>query len=75
VDLNGLTPRVAALPVDLARHELLVRRALVPDKVITEILDDIFLPLVSTLPRSGVDYHVQSQSAGTSAALHRIATG
>jgi AcrR family transcriptional regulator len=75
VDLNGLTPRVAALPVDLARHELLVRRALVPDKVIIEIVDNIFLPLVRTLSRSGAHYQVQSHDTGTRAPLHPIGTG
>lgn len=46
VRLEQIPPRVVSLPVDLARHELLVRRAPVPDDVIAEIVDDVFLPLV-----------------------------
>jgi AcrR family transcriptional regulator len=41
-----VAPRVAALPTDLYRNELLLRRT-PPDKsVIAEIVDDVFLPLV-----------------------------
>ena len=46
VRLDAITRRIASLPVDLARHELLVTRAPVKDAVILEIVDDIFLPLV-----------------------------
>ena len=46
VRLDRITRRMATLPVDLARHELLVTRAPVPDSVLREIVDDIFLPLV-----------------------------
>jgi hypothetical protein len=45
-------PRVASLPTDLARHELLFRRTAVPDDVLTEIVDDVFLPLVHCVSRS-----------------------
>lgn len=38
--------RVARLPVDLFRHELLMTLRPVADEVIEEIVDDIFLPLV-----------------------------
>lgn len=38
--------RVARLPVDLFRHELLMTLQPVSDGVIEEIVDDIFLPLV-----------------------------
>jgi AcrR family transcriptional regulator len=42
----NVTPRVAALPTDLYRNELLLRRT-PPDKTaIAEIVDDAFLPLV-----------------------------
>jgi AcrR family transcriptional regulator len=42
-----VSPRVAALPTDLYRNELLLRRT-PPDKaVIAEIVDHVFLPLVS----------------------------
>jgi AcrR family transcriptional regulator len=41
-----VSPRVAALPTDLYRNELLLRRT-PPDKgVIAEIVDEVFLPLV-----------------------------
>lgn len=46
VPTERITPRVAFLPVDLARHELLVTRAPVRDDVIVEIVDEVFLPLV-----------------------------
>ena len=43
---DRLTPRVSVVPLDLARHELLLTRATVPDAVIVEIVDEVFLPLV-----------------------------
>lgn len=43
---DAINPRIATLPVDLARHELLVTRAPVPDAVLVEIVDEMFLPLV-----------------------------
>jgi AcrR family transcriptional regulator len=46
IDLSRLTPRIVALPADLLRHELLTTLQPVPDEVIVEIVDDIFLPLV-----------------------------
>ncbi len=46
VRLDKVTRRMATLPVDLARHELLVTRAPVPENVLIEIVDNIFLPLV-----------------------------
>ena len=43
---SDVSPRIAALPTDLYRNELLLRRT-PPDKaVIAEIVDDVFLPLV-----------------------------
>jgi AcrR family transcriptional regulator len=45
-----LPPRVVTLPVDLARHELLITRGPVPDSVLIEIVDQIFLPLVGGAP-------------------------
>ncbi|WP_327235938.1 TetR/AcrR family transcriptional regulator [Streptomyces sp. NBC_01317] len=41
-----LTPRVKALPFDLLRHEVLTTFAPVPDEVLEEIVDTVFLPLV-----------------------------
>jgi AcrR family transcriptional regulator len=46
VDPDRLTPRIVALPTDLARHEMLVTLKPPSDEVIREIVDDIFLPLV-----------------------------
>jgi len=34
------------LPFDLFRHELIVTQDVVPDSVLEEIVDHIFLPLV-----------------------------
>ncbi|TRW79038.1 TetR family transcriptional regulator [Mycolicibacterium sp. 018/SC-01/001] len=40
-------PRILNLPADLLRHELFMTMAAVPQDTITEIVDDVFLPLVS----------------------------
>jgi len=42
----AVSPRVATLPTDLFRHELLIRRTPPTRQVITEIIDEVFLPLV-----------------------------
>lgn len=41
-----LTPRIIALPADLARNEMLMTLRPLSRKAIREIVDDIFLPLV-----------------------------
>jgi AcrR family transcriptional regulator len=46
VEPTQISPRVASLPVDLLRHELLVGGRSVTDATIVEIVDDVFLPLV-----------------------------
>jgi hypothetical protein len=46
IDPRKLTPRIAALPIELVRHEMMMTMAPVPDSVIAEILDEVFLPLV-----------------------------
>ena len=46
VDLDRITPRVAMLPFDLFRHEVLTSSAPIPARTVTEIIDDVFLPLV-----------------------------
>jgi AcrR family transcriptional regulator len=46
IDPDKLTPRLASLPIDLLRHEMMMTMQPVPDPVIAEILDEIFLPLV-----------------------------
>lgn len=42
----GINPRVATLPTDLFRQELVVRRTPPTRRVIAEIVDEVFLPLV-----------------------------
>lgn len=46
IDSRRLTPRIAALPGDLLRQEFMMTLKPVPDAIIVEIVDDIFLPLV-----------------------------
>ncbi|GAA5188437.1 TetR/AcrR family transcriptional regulator [Rugosimonospora acidiphila] len=46
VRLDAVTPRIARLPTDLIRHELLLRHRVVDESTLTEIVDDIFLPLL-----------------------------
>jgi AcrR family transcriptional regulator len=47
VDPARLTPRIVALPFDLFRNEMLMTLKPVPDHVLRQIVDDIFIPLVS----------------------------
>lgn len=46
VKLEKISPRVITLPVDLLRYELLTTHEPLSDKTISEIVDDIFMPLV-----------------------------
>ena len=46
-----LTPRIASLPTDLARHEILMTFQPLSDEAIKEIVDEVFLPLVSPTER------------------------
>lgn len=46
VRLDAITPRMARLPLDLVRHELILTLAPIPESVLAEIVDDIFLPLL-----------------------------
>lgn len=46
VDPARLTPRIVDLPFDLYRHEVLMTLRAVPDDVIEQIVDEVFLPLV-----------------------------
>jgi AcrR family transcriptional regulator len=48
VDPARLTPRIINLPFDLFRNEWMMTLTLVPDHVIRQIVDDIFIPLVTT---------------------------
>jgi AcrR family transcriptional regulator len=54
IDPARLTDRIARLPGDLFRYELLSTLKPVPDHVIEEIVDTIFLPLVGPLEGSAV---------------------
>jgi hypothetical protein len=42
-----LTSRIVSLPTDLARHEILMTLKPLSDAAIKEILEEVFLPLVS----------------------------
>ena len=48
VDPARLTPRIIDLPFALLRHEMMMTLKLVPDHVLRQIVDDIFIPLVRT---------------------------
>jgi AcrR family transcriptional regulator len=52
VRLDHVTPRIAALPGDLLRHDLLLSRGSVSEAFLAEVVDDIFLPLVVDAGRS-----------------------
>lgn len=54
IDPARLTERIARLPGDLFRYELLSTLKPVPDHVIEEIVDSIFLPLVRPGDGSGM---------------------
>jgi AcrR family transcriptional regulator len=43
---DRISPMVAALPTDLFRHQIFLTRTPPTEAVITEIVDDVFLPLV-----------------------------
>jgi len=47
IDPDRLTPRIAGLPGDLMRHDLLMTMQPPTDAAIAEIVDEIFLPLVT----------------------------
>ncbi|HTX85903.1 MAG TPA: TetR/AcrR family transcriptional regulator [Streptosporangiaceae bacterium] len=47
VDPDRLSPRVLSLPGDLVRHDVIMTQAPVPDDTLIEIVDRIFLPLVT----------------------------
>jgi AcrR family transcriptional regulator len=50
VDPARLTPRILDLPFDLFRNEMVLTLKPVPDHVLRQIVDDIFIPLVAPRP-------------------------
>lgn len=48
IDPRKITPRIARVPLDLARYEMFVTRQPLARKQILEIVDRIFMPLVLT---------------------------
>jgi len=46
IDRARLSPRIAALPVDLVRHDLFMTQSPASEATLVEIVDRIFLPLV-----------------------------
>jgi hypothetical protein len=48
VDPARLTPRIIDLPFDLFRNEWMMTLKPVPDHVLRQIVDDIFIPLVTS---------------------------
>ena len=46
IEADRLSPRIASLPLDLVRHDVIMNRSAVPDDTLVEIVDHIFLPLV-----------------------------
>ena len=54
-EIEPIAPRVAALPFDLFRHEVLMTQAAVPDEVIEEIVDLIALPAIRGRAALGSD--------------------
>ena len=53
VDPARLTPRVVAVPFDLFRHEAFMTLDQVADRVLVEIVDEVFLPLIGAAAPAG----------------------
>ena len=47
---DDIPPRVATLPIDLLRHEVFRGLSPADEHALTEIVDQVFLPLVSNEP-------------------------
>lgn len=46
IRIEAVTRRITTLPVDLMRHEILLTNEPIPERVLTEIVDEVFLPLI-----------------------------
>jgi AcrR family transcriptional regulator len=46
VKLEKIKPRIISLPMDLFRYEMLITQGSLTEETLTEIVDDIFMPLV-----------------------------
>lgn len=53
VTLEKLPTRIATLPLDLLQYELLTKQGPVSETIITEIVDDIFMPLIRAYSGTG----------------------
>jgi AcrR family transcriptional regulator len=53
IDRSKLTPRIRSLLPDLVRHEFLMTLKPVPNAVIAEFVEDVFMPLVRVKPAPG----------------------
>ncbi|SJZ98979.1 TetR/AcrR family transcriptional regulator [Consotaella salsifontis] len=66
LDPKKLTPRISTLALDLVRHEVIMTHKSVPRKRIEEIVDTIFLPLVTATTAES-----KSLSSGKASRSHR----
>lgn len=46
ISMEKLSPRLITLPLDLLQYEVITRQGPVSDTALTEIVDDIFMPLI-----------------------------
>lgn len=67
---GAVTRRIATLPVDLTRHEMLLSRDPIPDSSLTEIVDEVFLPLLRARD-PGEGHSASSASRSSSLAPNR----
>jgi AcrR family transcriptional regulator len=51
IDLDRLPPAVLTMPFDMVRHDILMTMKPLPPERITSIVDDLFLPLATGMPR------------------------
>lgn len=53
IPAGEISPRVISLPSTLLRHELLMHLSRIPDETIVEVVDTVFMPLVTDPRRAG----------------------